>query len=125
MVLAIVVQRKLKALQVDVQSAFLNGALEEELYVAQPEGFVKDGMKNKVIRLHKALYGLIPAAKACDKFMIKVLGALGFRRSFNDESPFIRDNCNGDLTIIVSFVYDMLLVGSSLDELHKIARQME
>ena len=42
----------------DVKSAFLNGYLEEEIYVKQPGGFVKEGEKDKVYLLKKALYGL-------------------------------------------------------------------
>jgi hypothetical protein len=42
----------------DVKSAFLNGDLQEEVYVQQPPGFIDDRHKHKVLRLHKALYGL-------------------------------------------------------------------
>ena len=44
--------------QLDVKSAFLNGILEEEVYVDQPEGYVAKGKEDKVYRLYKALYGL-------------------------------------------------------------------
>jgi len=42
--------------QFDVKLEFLNGNLEEEVYVAQPEGFVKEGYETKVYRLNKALW---------------------------------------------------------------------
>lgn len=41
----------------DVKSSFLNGRLEEEVYVMQPEGFEKKGREGKVYKLSKALYG--------------------------------------------------------------------
>nr|GEZ05551.1 reverse transcriptase domain-containing protein [Tanacetum cinerariifolium] len=44
--------------QMDVKTAFLNGLLKEEVYVAQPEGFVDPDHPEKVYRLRKALYGL-------------------------------------------------------------------
>lgn len=42
----------------DVKSAFLNGYLEEEVYIEQPLGYVHKGKENKVYKLKKALYGL-------------------------------------------------------------------
>ena len=47
-----------KVYQLDVKSAFLNGFLEEEVYVNQPPGYVKKVAENKVCHLKKALYGL-------------------------------------------------------------------
>lgn len=48
----------------DVKSAFLNGELQEEVYVEQPQGFVVEGMEHKVYMLNKALYGLKQAPRA-------------------------------------------------------------
>jgi len=44
--------------QMDIKTAFLNGELEEEIYMDQPDGFVANGQEGKVCKLLKSLYGL-------------------------------------------------------------------
>ncbi|XP_074297950.1 uncharacterized protein LOC141628752 [Silene latifolia] len=56
--IALAAQHKWNIFQMDVKSAFLNGYLQEEIYVEQPDGFVIDGKENQVYKLKKALYGL-------------------------------------------------------------------
>ncbi|TYK28116.1 Zinc finger, CCHC-type [Cucumis melo var. makuwa] len=57
-VLALPAQQQWPVYQFDVKSAFLNGELQEEVYVEQPEGFVKKNSEEKVYKLTKVLYGL-------------------------------------------------------------------
>jgi hypothetical protein len=49
--------------QMDVKTTFLNGELDEEIYMKHPDGFVAPGQENKVCRLKKSLYGLKQAPK--------------------------------------------------------------
>ena len=62
--LALAAQMETPVYQLDVKSAFLNGELEEEVYVEQPLGYILKGKENKVFRLKKALYGLKQAPRA-------------------------------------------------------------
>ena len=64
LVLAIAAQNKWTIYQLDVKSAYLNGILEEEVYVDQPLCFEVHGQENKVYRLKKTLYGLKRAPRA-------------------------------------------------------------
>ena len=56
-VLALVAHYDLELHKMDVKTAFLNGDLEEEVYMAQPEGFVTAGKENLVCKLKKSIYG--------------------------------------------------------------------
>jgi len=62
----------------DVKSAFLNGDLQEEIFVEQPEGFVNEGNENKVYFMKKALYGLKQAPRAWNNKVDDHLVHLGF-----------------------------------------------
>ena len=63
-VLALAAQNGWKVHQMDVKSAFLNGDLQEDVYMTQPPGFGVPGKENQVCKLVKALYGLQQAPRA-------------------------------------------------------------
>ena len=64
LLLAYACSKNVKVYQMDVKSAFLNGELEEEVYIEQPEGFQLSGSTDYVCKLKKALYGLKQASRA-------------------------------------------------------------
>nr|GEW59127.1 Gag-Pol polyprotein [Tanacetum cinerariifolium] len=66
--------------QMDVKMAFLNGPLKEEVYVAQPEGFVDPDHPEKVYQLRKALYGLKQAPREWYDELLKFLTSKGFTK---------------------------------------------
>nr|GEZ78713.1 hypothetical protein [Tanacetum cinerariifolium] len=66
--------------QMDVKTAFLNGPLKEEVYVAQPDGFVDADHPEKVYRLRKPLYGLKQAPRAWYDELSKLLTSKGFTK---------------------------------------------
>jgi hypothetical protein len=57
-VIALAASHDLLIYQIDVNTTFLNGELDEEIYMKEPEGFVTHGHENMVCRLRKSLYGL-------------------------------------------------------------------
>lgn len=58
LMLSITVNHDLELEQLDVKTAFLNGTLEEEIYMSQPEGYIEKGKEDYVWKLKKSLYGL-------------------------------------------------------------------
>eukprot|EP00253_Pinus_taeda_P026120 PITA_26120 len=93
MFLAISSFQKFKVYQMDVKSAFLNGDLEEEVYIEYPEGFILGNDAKLVCKLKKALYGLKQAPRAWYYHLDKYLQQQGFTKgcspSSNDESPAV------------------------------------
>nr|GFB60774.1 Gag-Pol polyprotein [Tanacetum cinerariifolium] len=76
------------ALTMDVKTTFLNGPLKEEVYLAQPKGFVDPGHPKKVYRLRKALYGLKQAPRAWYDELSKFLTSKGFTKCTIDPTLF-------------------------------------
>ena len=70
--------------QMDVKTAFLNGFLEEELYMMQPEGFIDPKGANKVCKLQRSIYGLVQASRSWNKCFDSVIKAFGFIQTFGE-----------------------------------------
>jgi hypothetical protein len=79
-VIAVANQLKWPIVQLDVKSAFLNGKLEEEVYVEQPQGFKVRGAEDKVLKLNKALYGLKQAPRAWNRRIDEFLMFIGYTK---------------------------------------------
>nr|GEZ60335.1 hypothetical protein [Tanacetum cinerariifolium] len=96
--------------QMDVKTSFLNGPLKEEVYVAQPDGFVDPDHPEKVYRLRKALYGLKQAPKAWYDELSKFLISKGFAKGTIDPTLFtIR---YGEDILLVQIYVDDIIFGS-------------
>jgi hypothetical protein len=97
--------------QMDVKTTFLNGEIDEEVYIEKPEGFVKHDEKTHVCRLKKALYELKQASRAWYEKMNGLLMSLGFYKSVVDPNLYyhiIGDEC----LILVLYVDDLFLTDS-------------
>jgi hypothetical protein len=107
----------------DVKSAFLNGDLQEEVYVEQPAGFVIAGKEHKVLKLHKALYGLHQAPRAWNSKLDGTLVSLGFRRSLSEHAIYVRPN-GGTQLVVGVYVDDLVITGASCDDIKLFKKEM-
>ena len=109
--------------QMDVKTAFLNGDLEEEIYMQQPEGFVERDKEHMVWRLKKALYGLKQSPRMWNAKLHQHLEANGFKRSNADNSVYVRHVDNDNIVVIAVYVDDLLLFSNSMHHIDA-AKQM-
>lgn len=107
----------------DVKSAFLNGRLEDEVYVKQPEGFERRNEEGKVYKLSKALYGLRQAPRAWNACLDQYLKKLGFMRCSLDYSVYTRKK-QGRILIIGVYVDDLLVTGSCPNDVKEFKQEM-
>jgi hypothetical protein len=108
----------------DVKSAFLNGELREEVYVAQPLGFAVAGQEKKVLRLIKVLYGLRQAPRAWYAKLDSSLGSLGFQRSAYEHAVYTR-GAGKQRLIVGVYVDDLVITGGDVQELEQFKEQMK
>ena len=96
--------------QMDVTTAFLNGTLEEEVYMKQPEGFATKGKEHLVCKLKKSIYGLKQSPRCWNVELDDHLCDIGFTQSTSD--PCIYTSEGGSVLLAV-YVDDVLLAAKS------------
>ncbi|CEP01473.1 hypothetical protein PBRA_002079 [Plasmodiophora brassicae] len=103
--------------QLDVKTAFLNGDLPYPIYCEQPKNFVVGG-RGKVMKLLKALYGLVEAPKLWYDKLVSVLFEIGFTRVTGDPCLFVMFTTKDgrrQITILGVFVDDFMMFGTDPD----------
>ena len=95
----------------DVKSKFLNGYLDEEVYVEQLQVYEVLGQEHKVYRLKKALYGLKQAPRAWYNCIDSYLIENGFHRSESEPTLYTKINEKGNMLIVYIYVDDLIFTG--------------
>jgi hypothetical protein len=109
--------------QMDVKTTFLNGELEEEIYMEQPQGFVRQGNEHLVCKLHKSLYGLKQSPRAWNQKLDAFLKNIQFMKSEADHSLYVAQV--GDVKFfIVVYVDDLILVCNNQNKLLQIKEEL-
>ncbi|XBI97093.1 hypothetical protein VPH35_033289 [Triticum aestivum] len=124
LLIALAAQESWRIHHMDVNSALLTGELEEELYVKQPPGYIQQGEEHKVLKLHKALYGLRQAPWAWSMKLDSTLISLGFEKAPLEHTMYKRGK-GKDRLLVGIYVDDLLITGADEEVIANFKLQME
>nr|GEW08505.1 retrotransposon protein, putative, Ty1-copia subclass [Tanacetum cinerariifolium] len=106
-------------LQMDVKTAFLNGYLDEDIYMVQPEGFIDHKHPRKVCKLQKSIYGLKQASKSLNKRSDEEIKKFGFTQNLDE--PCVYQKASGsNVTFLILYVDDIIIMGNHILSLQSV-----
>uniref|UniRef100_A0A2N9IX16 Reverse transcriptase Ty1/copia-type domain-containing protein n=1 Tax=Fagus sylvatica TaxID=28930 RepID=A0A2N9IX16_FAGSY len=123
LILSLAVSHNWPLQQLDVKNAFLHGTLKEEVYMAQPQGYVDSSHPHYVCKLHKSIYGLKQAPRAWFESFTTQLLHLGFIASTADSSLFIYHH-HTVIAYLLLYVDDIVLTSNSTSFLDGLILQL-
>lgn len=106
----------------DVVTAFLNGHLEEENYMEQPEGYIKPGQEHLVCKLKKSVYGLKQPPRYWSKAFTEFMKDISFKQSTSDPCVFVR--LRQELEILAVYVDDLALITDSTESMDELKQEV-
>uniref|UniRef100_A0A2N9HTU8 Reverse transcriptase Ty1/copia-type domain-containing protein n=1 Tax=Fagus sylvatica TaxID=28930 RepID=A0A2N9HTU8_FAGSY len=109
-------QEDLELFQMDVKTAFLNGELDEEIYMAQPAHFEVQGHERKVCRLKRSIYGLKQSSRPWYLRFHDSITSFGFKMIEEDHCVYLKRS-KRSILILSLYVDDILLTGNDMDSI--------
>lgn len=123
LIFALAAEYDLQLHQMDVSTAYLNGELNETVYMVQPERFVCEKYPHKVCKLNKSLYGLKQSGREWNCKLDSVLKSIGFKPCHADTCVYTL-RTGRHINIIAVYVDDIMLACSNLNDLCKWKREI-
>jgi len=105
----------------DVKTAFLNGNLEEEIYMDHAIGFVSKGQEDKVCHLKKSIYGLKQSSRVWYFRFHEAITAFGLTMVSEDHCVYVK-KINVGIMFLTLYVDDILLAGNDLELINATKR---
>ncbi|KAL0546872.1 hypothetical protein IC582_016790 [Cucumis melo] len=97
----------------DVKTTFLNGNLEESIFMSQPEGFITQGEEQKVCKLNRSIYGLKQASRSWNIMFDTAIKSYGFDQNVDEPCVYKKIN-KGKVAFLVLYVDDILLIRNDM-----------
>ncbi|GKC80131.1 retrotransposon protein, putative, ty1-copia subclass, partial [Tanacetum coccineum] len=105
--------------QMDVKTAFLNGYLDEDIYMVQPKGFFDPKHPRKVCKLQRSIYGLKQASKSCNKRFDEEIKKFGFAQNLDE--PCVYQKASGsNVTFLILYVDDIIIMENHIPSLQSV-----
>jgi Reverse transcriptase (RNA-dependent DNA polymerase) len=120
LILALACKYNLEVRQIDIKGAYLNGILEDDVYMRQPEGFVEPGKENLVCKLYKGIYGLKQSGRVWHHTLKSELGKLGFTPGNADTTVYFRFGDDGNIELSGWYMDDGLLAANSTESMERM-----
>jgi hypothetical protein len=109
--------------QLDVKNAFLNGYLEEEVYMDIPPGF-ENKFGSNVCKLNKSLYGLKKSPRAWFEKFTQSMKKQGYIQGHVDHTLFTKFSHNGKVVVLIVYVDDIVLTGDDTVEMARVKEKL-
>src|SRR5664279_5345177 len=113
-----------KIWQMDVQTAFLNGCLTEDVYMIQPEGFVDPDNADKVCKLNRSIYGLKQASRTWNIRFDEAVTSFGFTK-YEEEPCLYKKFSGSSVAFVILYVDVILLIGNDVQMLKQVKESLE
>jgi hypothetical protein len=123
LLIALAAHKRWEMHHMDVKLAFLNGDLQEEVYVEQPVGFIIAGKEHKVFKLKKALHRLHQVPQARNAKLDDTLLSLGIQRTLSEHAIYVRRDGNVQLVVGV-YVDDLIITCLGNDNIRLFKEEM-
>ena len=116
--LALAVQNDMLIHQMDVVTAFLNGKLDEEIYMQQLDGYINPGKEHLACKLKKSLYDLKQSPRCWNKAFREYMEMIEFKQSMADPCVYVQTG--GMMTLIAVYVDDLILITNTVEESQEV-----
>ena len=124
LILALASRYDLELRQINIKGAYLNGILEEDIYMHQPEGFIKKGKEDMVCKLNKGIYGLKQSGRVWHQTLKNEMSKIGFTPGLADTTVFFRYGDDGSVNLAGWYIDDGLLASKSKASMNRMVNDI-